>query len=104
MPLVTVAAVAQVVPLVDVWTRNALPYAPSHRSVTLQTLCDEPRSTCHHCASANVLDQRVPRLPSTAALAGVPPFSVVDAVAVLPCATLAVPQVPAPSGWASVSA
>ena len=79
----------------DVWTRNALPYAPSHRSVTLQTLCDEPRSTCHHCASANVLDQRVPRLPSTAALAGVPPFSVVDAVAVLPCATLAVPQVPA---------
>ncbi len=34
--------------------------------------------------------------PSNAALAGVPAFSTLDAVAVLPWATLAVPQVPVP--------
>src|ERR1035441_2213092 len=30
----------------------------------------EPRSTCSHCGSLKALDQRVPRLPSTAAEAG----------------------------------
>src|SRR4051812_22990852 len=45
-----------------------------------------PRSTCSHCGSVNALDQRVAvRLPSTAADAGVPAFSVDEAVAGLPC-------------------
>ncbi len=44
-----------------------------------------PRSTWSHCGSLNALDQRVPVLPSTAAEAGVPAFSVEDAVAGLPC-------------------
>jgi hypothetical protein len=35
-------------------------------------------------------------LPSNADAAGVPPFSVDEAVAGLPCATLAVPHVPGP--------
>src|SRR4029453_502551 len=51
-----------------------------------ETVAVWPRSTCSHCGSAAALDQRVAvRLPSTAAEAGVPPFSVEDAVAVLPC-------------------
>src|SRR6266566_1008609 len=40
-----------------------------------------PRSTCSHCGSLAALDQRVPALPSTAAVAGVPAFSVDEAVA-----------------------
>src|ERR1700751_6066293 len=43
-----------------------------------------PRSTCNHCGSLYALDHRVPVLPSTAALAGVPAFSVDEAVAGLP--------------------
>ena len=53
----------------------------------------EPRSTWSHCGSAAALDQRVPVLPSTAADGGVPAFSVEEAVAGLPWAALAVPQV-----------
>lgn len=41
----------------------------------------EPRSTWSHCGSLNALAQRVPVLPSTAAAAGVPAFSVDEAVA-----------------------
>ncbi|MFD0592080.1 hypothetical protein ACFQZ4_05540 [Catellatospora coxensis] len=37
------------------------------------------RSTWIHCGSLNPLDQRVPVLPSNAALAGVPAFSADDA-------------------------
>src|SRR5690349_11908233 len=43
-----------------------------------------PRSTCNHCGSPKALDQRVEVLPSTAAAAAVPLFSVDDAVAGLP--------------------
>ena len=50
--------------------------------VVIDALC--PRSTCNHCGSENALDQRVPVLPSTAADAGVPAFSVDDAVAGFP--------------------
>jgi len=46
-----------------------------------------PRSTEIHCGSLNVLDHRVVVLPSVAALAGVPAFSVDDAVVVLPATT-----------------
>src|SRR5579859_5846478 len=63
--------------------------------LTPQTLCAEPRSTSSHCGSENALDHLVPVLPSTAADAGVPAFSVEEAVAVLFSATLVVPQVAA---------
>src|SRR5262245_50718692 len=43
-----------------------------------------PRSTCSHWGSENALDHRVPGLPSRAALAGVPAFSVEEAEAVFP--------------------
>src|SRR5690242_13045870 len=43
-----------------------------------------PRSTCSHWSSLAADDHRVPVLPSTAALAGVPAFSMVEDVAVLP--------------------
>src|SRR6202044_705522 len=56
----------------------------------------EPRSTSSHWGSEKALDPRVPVLPSTASAAGVPAFSVEDAVAVLFRARLAVPQVPPP--------
>src|SRR6266852_2463206 len=56
----------------------------------------EPRSTSSHCGSENALDQRVPVLPSTAAEAGKPAFSVEEAVAVLFSAILVVPQPPLP--------
>ena len=65
-----------------------------------------PRSTWIHCGSLNALDQRVPVLPSTAAEAGVPAFSVDEAVAALPWAAFAVPQpaVPiVPKTWNSHS-
>src|ERR1700722_3212627 len=60
---------------------------------TPQMLCVDPRSTSSHCGSANADDQRVPAFPSTASAAGVPAFSVEDAVAVLFNATFVVPQV-----------
>src|ERR1700704_2796480 len=65
----------------DVWIWNALPYAASQFSVTWQIDWLDPRSTCSHCGSLKALDQRVAVLPSTAAEAGVPAFSVDDAVA-----------------------
>src|ERR1017187_9217782 len=55
----------------------------------------EPRSTSSHCGSEKALDQRVPRLPSTAFEAGEPAFSREDAVAVLFSARLVVPHVAA---------
>src|SRR6266849_11063112 len=88
--------VVQFVPSAEVWTWNAVAYAASQFSVTWQMACDEPRSTWSHCGSENALDQRVPVLPSTALAAGVPAFSVEDAVAVLFRARLAVPHVPPP--------
>src|SRR5258706_7871147 len=71
--------------LSDTWTWNAVAYAASQVSTTWATVARAPRSTCSHCGSLAALDQRVPALPSTAALAGVPAFSVDDAVAGLPC-------------------
>src|ERR1022692_2202069 len=56
----------------------------------------EPRSTSSHCGSEKALDQRVPRLPSTAFEAGEPAFSREDAVAGLFSAASVVPQVPPP--------
>src|SRR5690349_7883232 len=46
---------------------------------------EAPRSTWSHWESVFALDQRVPRLPSKAAAAGVPAFSVEEEVAVFPC-------------------
>src|ERR1700750_453222 len=56
---------------------------------------EEPRSTSSHWGAEKAEDQRVPVLPSTAAEAGVPAFSVEEAVAVLFSAALVVPQVAA---------
>src|ERR1700761_4782997 len=87
----------QVVPLVDVWIWKALPYAASQFSPILLIVWVAPRSTCSHCGSLNALDQRVPVLPSTAALAGYGPgFSLDDAVAGLPCDSSVPPPVPPP--------
>src|SRR5687768_14704699 len=83
----------QVVPLVDTWIWKAVAYAASQISVAPQTDTAVPRATWIHCGSADALAQRVPVLPSNADAAGVPAFSVDDAVAVLPCAVLVVPQV-----------
>ena len=47
-------------------------------------LWEEPRSTSSHWGSEKAEDQRVPVLPSVASAAGVPAFSVEDAVVVLP--------------------
>jgi len=44
-----------------------------------------PRSTSIHCGSLKALDQRVVVTPSVASAAGVPAFSVEDAVVGLPC-------------------
>src|SRR5450755_658726 len=82
----------QVVPSGEVWIWNALPYAVSQFSMTWQIDWVEPRSTSSHCGSENALDQRVPRLPSTAAEAGEPAFSSEDAVAGLFSARFVVPQ------------
>src|ERR1035437_5667900 len=65
----------QVDPSGEVWIWNAVAYAVSQFSVTWQIDWVEPRSTCSHCGSLKALDQRVPRLPSTAAEAGGPAFS-----------------------------
>src|SRR6202020_700644 len=88
--------VVQLVLSVEVWIWNAVAYAVSQSRPTWQMLWEEPRSTSSHCGSENALDQRVPVLPSVAAAAGVPAFSVDDAVVVLFSATLVVPQVPVP--------
>lgn len=74
----------QAVPLSEVWIRNARAYAASQRSTTRLTVTVEPRSTCSHCGSLKVLDQRVPVSPSTAADAGVAAFSVDEEVVGLP--------------------
>src|SRR6185437_9958198 len=58
-------------------------------------LVDAPRSTSSHCGSEKALDQRVPVLPSVAPAAGVPAFSVEEAVVALFSATSVVPQVAA---------
>src|SRR5688572_16957723 len=73
---------------------------------TRHTVIDAPRSTWIHCGSLNALDQRVPVLPSTALAAGVPAFSVDDAVAGRFRAALAMPHVAAPISpytWSSHS-
>ena len=61
--------------------------------MTPQIVLLDPRSTCSHCGSLNALDQRVPVLPSTASAAGVPAFSVEEAVAGWFRAASVVPQV-----------
>src|ERR1700726_3348365 len=86
----------QVVPSGEVWIWNAVAYAASQFSVTWQIVWLDPRATSSHCGSENALDQRVPVLPSTTALAGEPAFSVEEAVAVLFSATFVVPQPPPP--------
>ncbi len=68
----------------ETWSWNALADAVSHCRTTWLTVSVAPRSTWSHCGSLNVLDQRVPGLPSTAADAGVPAPSTDDAVAGLP--------------------
>ncbi len=64
----------------EVWTWYALAYAASQVRTTEVMVSVAPRSTWSHCGSAAAEDQRVPVLPSTAAEAGVPPFSVEEAV------------------------
>src|ERR1035437_3166510 len=86
----------QVDPSGEVWIWNAVAYAVSQFRVTRQIDWVVPRSTSSHCGSENALDQRVPVFPSTASAAGVPTFSVEDAVAVLFSVTLVVPRVPPP--------
>jgi hypothetical protein len=71
--------------------------AASQVSRTWQTVAVPPRSTCSHCGSLNADDQRVVVLPSKAALAGVPAFSVDEALAGWFSAALVVPQVVAPN-------
>src|ERR1035441_5589263 len=82
----------QVDPSGEVWIWNAVAYAVSQFSVTWQIDWVEPRSTSSHCGSENALDQRVPRLPSTAAEAGKLAFSSDDAVAGRFSARFVVPQ------------
>jgi hypothetical protein len=73
--------------------------------VTWQKVWLDPRSTWSHCGSEKALDQRVPVLPSTAAEAGVPAFSVDDAVAGCPAVRLVLLQLAAEaSGTAAGSA
>jgi hypothetical protein len=80
-----------------VWIWKAVANAASQVSRTWQTVAVPPRSTCSHCGSLNADDQRVLVLPSKAALAGVPAFSVEEAVAGWFSAALVVPQVAAPN-------
>src|SRR4029453_6800383 len=61
-----------------VWIWNDRANAASQVSRTWQTVAVAPRSTWIHCGSENADDQRVVALPSTAAEAGVPAFSVDD--------------------------
>src|SRR5215813_10544090 len=90
--------VVQVELSADTWIWKAAAYAVSQSSVTWQTAWDEPRSTSSHCGSEKELDHRVPVFPSTAFEAGKLAFSSDEAVAVLPCARFAVPQVAACAG------
>src|ERR1700733_2679724 len=55
---------------------------------------DEPRSTSSHCGSENADDHLVPVLPSVASAAGVPAFSIEEAVVGWFSATFVVPQLP----------
>src|SRR4051794_33043754 len=64
-----------------VWSWNAVPNAASQVSTTRQMVAVAPRSTWTHWGSEKADDQRVAVLPSTAAEAGVPAFSVEEAVA-----------------------
>ena len=84
-------------PSLDVWIWNDLPNAASQLMVTSVMVAVAPRSTWSHCGSLNALDQRVPVLPSVAADAGVPAFSVEDAVVGLPCDSRV------PAAWAPVA-
>jgi hypothetical protein len=81
VPAVVVKTGVQVALSAEAWIWNALPYAVSQFNVTPQMDWTDPRSTSSHCGSLNALDHLVPRFPSTAADAGVPPFSAEDAVA-----------------------
>src|SRR5258708_40355735 len=97
--------VVQFVLSFEVWTWKAEANAASQFSTTWLTVWVAPRSTASHCGSLNAEDQRVPVLPSTAADAGVPAFSVEDAVAVLPWDSRVAPPEPAgvPKTWNSQS-
>ena len=96
VPVVVEKIGVQVTASGEVCIWNALPYAASQFSVTLQMFWLDPRSTCSHCGSLKALDQRVPVLPSNAAEAGVPAPSIDDAVAGWLRAAFAVPQPPPP--------
>src|SRR5260370_22512179 len=91
--------VVQFVPSAEVWIWNAVAYAVSQTSVTLQIGWLEPRSTRSHCGSENALDHRVPVFPSVAAEAGNEALWIVDAVVGWLSAILVVPQ-SAPLGLA----
>ncbi len=91
-PVVVVYAVAQVAPSVEVWIWYAFAYAASQRRTTWPTATAEPRSTWIHCGSDGELDQRVPALPSNAEAAGVPAFSLDEAVAGWPRAAVVIPH------------
>jgi hypothetical protein len=75
VPVVVLKMVVQADPSGETWIWNDRAYAASHTSVTWSMAAVWPRSTRIHCGSLNWLDQRVPVLPSTAAVAGVPAFS-----------------------------
>src|SRR5690242_6966259 len=60
--------------------------------MTCPMVAVEPRSTWIHCGSLKALAQRVPVLPSTAALQGVPVFSVDEQVTALFRARLVPPE------------
>jgi hypothetical protein len=83
-PLLVDYKAVQVDPSVEPSIRYAVAYAASQLSTTQLTECAAPRSTDSHCGLANAEDQRVPVLPSTALVAGVPTFSVEDAVTAAP--------------------
>src|ERR1051326_8749597 len=84
----------------EVWIWNAVAYAASQFSATWQIACVAPRSTWSHCGSLNADDQRVPVFPSVALAAGVPAFSVEDAVVGFFSARFVLPQVGAvPEPW-----
>src|SRR6185437_13829365 len=88
IPLVTGVASVHALPSVDTWILKVAARAVSQCSSAPQICCDEPRSTCSHCGSANADDQRVPSLPSVAEVAGVPAFSADEAVVGWPTALL----------------
>jgi hypothetical protein len=89
-PLVTGDASVHVVPSFEIWILKVAARAVSQWRSTPQTCCAEPRSTCTHCGSEAAELQRVPSLPSVAAVAGVPAFSVDEAVVGWPWALLPV--------------